>query len=565
MIFQRKKRPFFKHYKKIYVNEFRGYNASKLASDIMAGLTVGAVALPLALAFGSASVDAEHATFGITAGIITAIVAGFITGLFGGGSFQISGPTGAMTVVLGSIVSGEYGLQGMFLACFIAGAILLIAGLLRFGKLIQFIPRPVVTGFTSGIAIVIALGQIGNFFGVTLSGESTVGKVVNFFSNQLTDINYYSLICSVIVVLIIVLFPKKLSKFVPGSLVAIIICTLIVYFAKFDVTKIGSIPSSLVNSDYLKINSLTPEMFKSVLGSSFTIAALGMIESLLCGTCAAKMKKEKFDSNVELIAQGLGNMAMPFFGGVPSTAAIARTSVAVKNGGQTRITGLVQSVFLILCMFVLSGVIGLIPYSALAGVLMVTAFKMNEWSTIKSYFKKKMWDAILMFSVTMIATVFLDLTYAIAIGVVLSLIIMMVNMMGLDVECSEVDPNRNIATNSDGKKRHTTIIYITGAFFFANANEVSKTLEKLNKDYESLIFVMRGVFYMDVSAVDTLSEIVTDQRNLGRSISFTGIRPAVEQTLKRGGFTELVGKENFYSSIDKVLLPETSDTSTVAH
>lgn len=553
MIFQRKKRPFFKHYKKIYVNEFKGYNISKLLKDILAGLTVGAVALPLALAFGSASVDVSHAVFGITAGIITAIIAGFITGLLGGGSFQISGPTGAMTVVLGSIVSGQYGLQGMFLACLIAGAILLIAGLLRFGKLVQFIPRPVVTGFTSGIAIVIALGQIGNFFGIQLSGGSTVGKVVNFFQNQLPDINIYAVICSVLVVLIIVLFPKKWGKYIPGSLVAIIICTVLVYFAKFDVTTIGKIPSSLVNSEYLKVNEVSLDMVKAVIGPAFTIAALGMIESLLCGTCAAKMKKEKFDSNVELIAQGLGNMAMPFFGGVPSTAAIARTSVAVKNGGQTRITGLVQSVFLILCMFVLSGVIGLIPYSALAGVLMVTAFKMNEWSTIKTYFKKKMWDAILMFTVTMVATVFLDLTYAIAIGVVLSLIIMMVNMMHLDIDCSELDIEHNIITNN-GKNLKTTLVYITGAFFFANSNDVSKELEKIDQSCESIVFVMRGVFYIDISAVDTLSEIVKEQIDKSRAISVTGIRPAVEPVLRRGDFMKLVGEENFYPSIDKLLL-----------
>ena len=307
-------------------NEFRGYGASSLLSDFVAGITVGAVALPLALAFGAASVSEEYAAIGVSAGLITAIVAGIVSGLLGGGSFQISGPTGAMTVILGGIVSGKYGLSGMFLACFLAGAILLAAGLCRFGRLIRFIPRPVVVGFTSGIAVVIALGQLGNFFGVTLAGETTLDKVVCFFTDTLDKINPYAVLFSVLAVLVMAFYPKKAAKFIPGSLAAIIVVTLVGVFWNPGVRTIGQIPSSLVNSVKLEFSAVTPEMLGDVAGSAVTIALLGMVESLLCGTCAAAMKKEPFDSDVELVAQGIGNMVIPFFGGVPSTAAIARTS-----------------------------------------------------------------------------------------------------------------------------------------------------------------------------------------------------------------------------------------------
>ena len=263
------KRPFFGHYKKIYVNEFKGYNGKKLIGDIASGITVGAVALPLALAFGAASVDAEHAAIGIAGGLITAIIAGIISGLLGGGSFQISGPTGAMAVVLGTIVSGKYGLTGMFLATFISGLILLICGLLRFGRLVQFIPKPVVTGFTSGIALVIAIGQLGNAFGVEVKGETTIDKVICFAKNvPSTDIKALALTLAVVAIMF--LFPKKLSKYVPASLVSIIIITVVATLMKLDVHTIGKIPRSIINSEVLNLTQVNLEMVKSVIGYAIT-------------------------------------------------------------------------------------------------------------------------------------------------------------------------------------------------------------------------------------------------------------------------------------------------------
>lgn len=560
---KRTKRPFFKHYKKIFVNEFKGYNGGKFLKDVLAGLTVGAVALPLALAFGAASVESNPA-LGIAAGLITAIIAGVITGLLGGGSFQISGPTGAMTVVLGGIVGGQYGVQGMFLATAMAGVILLVAGLLRFGKIIQFIPRPVITGFTSGIAIVIALGQLGNFFGVSLVGATAVDKVAYFFTDKLAEINWWAVGCTVLVMAIMLLYPKKLSKILPSSLVAIIVVAALAAVlggGGFHVDTIGEIPHSLVNSETLDFSKIDGAMLLSLAGPAFTIAALGMIESLLCGICAANMKKEKFDSNVELIAQGIGNMVIPVFGGVPSTAAIARTSVAIKSGGQTRITGLIQSLFLVLCMFLLSGAIAVVPYPALAGVLIITAVRMNEWKTIRQYFGRKMWDAVAMFSITLVATVVLDLTYAIAVGVILSLIIMVVRMTKIQIENSEVDSARLYGgQKTDGVATRATVVYLSGALFFANAEEFAKTIKKLDADFDKFIIVMRGVIYIDVSAVGTMSELVSDEMQKGKEFCFTGCRQGVYDPLKKGGFVELVGEENFYSAVDKVLLGDASSS-----
>ena len=234
-----------------------------MLNDLTAGITVGAVALPLALAFGAASVDAEHAAIGIAGGLITAILAGIISGLLGGGSFQISGPTGAMAVVLGTIVSGKYGLQGMFAATFISGIILLIAGLLRFGKLVQFIPKPVVTGFTSGIALVIAIGQLKNAFGVQASGETTIDKLADFFSN-IKDTDLTTLILTIAVIVIMAIYPKKLGKYVPGSLAAIIIITAVTTIMKLDVAVIGNIPRSIINTEKLNVSDINGTMIFAV-------------------------------------------------------------------------------------------------------------------------------------------------------------------------------------------------------------------------------------------------------------------------------------------------------------
>lgn len=510
-----------KRYISLLKNEFHGYNASALLADFIAGVTVGAVALPLALAFGAASVSAEYAAVGVAAGMITAIVAGIVSGLLGGGSFQISGPTGAMTVILGGIVAGKHGLLGMFLACFIAGAILLLMGLFRFGRLIRFIPRPVVIGFTSGIAVVIALGQLGNFFGVTLTGETTLDKVVCFFSRELGNINLYAVLFSLLAVAVMAFYPKKAGKFIPGSLAAIIAVTALCAVWNPGVRTIGQIPSSLVNSVRLEFSAVTPEMLADVAGSAMTIALLGMVESLLCGTCAANMKKEVFDSDIELIAQGVGNMVIPFFGGVPSTAAIARTSVAVKSGGRTRLTAVFQSLFLIACVFVLSGAIGMVPYAALAGVLAVTAFRMNDFATIRSYFTGKQRGAALQFAVTCAATVLLDLTYAILIGVALAFALLLFELCRAKIDSEE--------------KGDTLTFRLSGTCYFAFA-ETLRAAVGAKTGFANYVFDFSGVSYLDLTVVGTLGELVGTLTESGASVAFVGLSDRVRRELAHAEF-----------------------------
>lgn len=516
------KNSLFGQFKSMLKNEFKGYDARALLSDVIAGITVGAVALPLALAFGAASVGNADPTVGIVAGMITAILAGIVSGLLGGGSFQISGPTGAMTVILGSVVAGEHGLTGMFAASLLAGVILLVAGILHFGKLVKFIPKPVVTGFTSGIAVVIALGQLGNFFGVKLAGETTVDKVVYFFTDCLGNISVPAVVCSLAVVLLMALYPKKAAKYIPGSLAAIIVITVVTSICKIPVETIGAIPRTLVNSEHLSFGALSLDLLGDVAGSAVTIALLGMVESLLCGACAANMKKEKFDSNIELIAQGVSNVIIPFVGGVPSTAAIARTSVAVKSGGRTRLASLFHSIFLIACMFILSGAIGLVPYAALAGVLVMTAIRMNEFDAIGRYFKNKMWGPIAQFLVTMVATVLLDLTYAIVIGVALAFLLYAIDRARLhNAEKLTVE-----SSVSDGKAE----LRMRGVLYFANSDKPAATVASLG-EHNALVLDLGGVSYADFTACEALHELIGTEKSTGKTVTLCNVSPAIEKTL----------------------------------
>ena len=356
--------------------EFSGYGAAGLMQDMMAGLTVCAVALPLALAFGVSS----GAT--AAAGLVTAIVAGVVIALLGGASYQISGPTGAMSAVLASIVA-SYGLQGVFFACFAAGVLLLLAGVFKLGRLITFIPMPVIMGFTSGIAVIIAMGQIDNFFGTVSEGGSNLEKLASYarlgFHPDLS-----SVLIGLLVAAVMLVWPKKWGARVPGSLVGIVLATAVAAAAGMDsLAVVGDIPRTLLLADRLHLSGLSLSMAEDLISPIVTIAALGMIESLLCGASAARMKGEPFNADQELIAQGVGNILLPLFGGVPATAAIARTSVAVKSGQQTRLTSVFHSLFLLASMFLLGGVMARLPLAALAGVLMVTAWRMNDWAGIR--------------------------------------------------------------------------------------------------------------------------------------------------------------------------------------
>ena len=532
-------------YAKILKKEFSGYNGKKFGKDVLAGITVAAVALPLALAFGVSS--------GATAasGLVTAIISGLVIGVLSGASYQISGPTGAMTAILVSLVA-QYGMQGVFVASLMAGILLLLCGIFKLGGLVSYLPSPVITGFTSGIAIIIALGQIDNLTGMKSSGLTNLAKIASYFTTEQT-VNFTSLIIGVCVILFMFIYPKKLGQYCPGSLAAIIIATAANLICKFDVNTVGAIPKTIFLDDRLSLSEFDMGNIGNLIVPAVSIAALGLIESLLCGASAGRMKNEKLNADVELVAQGIGNILLPFFGGVPSTAAIARTSVAIKSGGETRITSVVHAAVLLLSMFVLGDVMSAIPLSALAGVLIVTAWRMNEWETIKSIFGKKLKTAIFQFLITMAATVVFDLTKAILIGVVFSLIMFVVKVSDMQVTVADVDPDKLDMDNVDPDKlKFTSVVYITGPLYFGTCSKLEDKVSSLGDSY-NIIFSMRGVTVADISGIEALHEYCERLIAQGRMIYFSCVQPPVMDLFERTGLREERFKhEMFFWSTDKV-------------
>lgn len=531
----------FKKYISDLKNEFRGYNGKKLSQDLMAGLTVAAVALPLALAFGVSS-GADAAS-----GLVTAIVAGIVIGIFSGASYQISGPTGAMAAILLS-VSAKYGITGVLTAGFLSGAILIVAALCRVGKLVSYLPAPVITGFTSGIAIIIALGQIDNFFGTHSVGENQISKIASYFTGEGSfDPNWWAVMFGGLVVLIMVIYPKKWNAVVPSSLVGIIVALIVnmVFFEQGTVAEVGAIPSSLITDDSIIRKGFDFANITSLIMPAVSIAALGMIESLLCGASAGKMKGERLDASRELVAQGIGNMIIPLLGGVPATAAIARTSVAIKSGGQTRLVSVFHSIVLILSMFLLGGVMSRIPMAALAGVLMVTAFRMNDWAAIKSIFGKKFKSSISQYVITMAATVVFDLTIAIVIGVVAAMIVFVVKSSELRVTSSDIDEDKLRGKVKSGHHEEFKVVYVSGPLFFGTQEKLINQLESLEGNPQ-VILSMRGVPTADDISLAELERLYNTLREKGTQISFTGVQTAVGEMMDRAGFRERIGEEHFY-------------------
>lgn len=532
--------------------EFAGYNAQRLSKDLMAGLTVTAVALPLALAFGvSCGADAG-------AGLITAIIAGLVISLLSGASYQISGPTGAMSAVLITIVI-RYQLQGVFVASLMAGIILLLAGIFRLGKLVAFIPMPVVTGFTSGIAIIIALGQIDNFFGTTSQGETALQKLASYAELGFHP-NLQAVLIGSLVVAVMLIWPKKWNAKVPSSLVGIILAAIVSNLFHLDIATVGEIPRTLFPENRLSLSALNFDMVKNLISPAFTIAALGMIESLLCGASGSRMKNEPFHADQELIAQGVGNILIPFFGGVPATAAIARTSVAIKSGCQTRLTGVFHALGLLASMFLLGPVMATLPLAALAGVLMVTAWRMNEWHSIRYIFGKGFKSAMLKFLLTMAATVIFDLTVAILLGVIASTFIFVAHSSNLIVDCAKVENSRLNTKGTQGLDieaaySDATVVYVTGPIFFGNIAKLTDRLAQIEQP-SMLIFSMRGVSSLDATAAQILRDTLQVFKNHGVSLRFCGVQPAVREMMAQAEIEDIIGEKNFFWSVDKALLDD---------
>lgn len=524
-------------------HEFRGYGRRSFTSDLLAGVTVAAVALPLALAFGvSSGADA-------TAGLITAIVAAFLIGSISGASYQISGPTGAMAAILIPLAT-KHGLKTVFMAGMLSGIILVAAGIFKSGRITSFLPKAVITGFTSGIAIIIALGQVENFLGVKSHGEESYMRVLNILGDGLAP-NFYATGVGAFVVALMLLWPKQWGSRVPASLVALILTTAAQILFRFPIDTVGSIPKTLIHGTRLSVREIFTAGFDFdvIIMPAISIAALCMIESLLCGAVAGKMKGESLRGDRELVSQGVGNILLPFFGGVPATAAIARTSVAVKSGGQTRLTGIFQGVMLLLSMFLLSPFMSQIPMASLSGVLLVTAWRMNEWGNIKYIFGNKFKGAITKFLLTLLCTVVFDLTVAIAMGCLLSMLIFIVRVSALDITVSEFDPNR---TDFDiNPNQHVQVIYITGPVFFGSTDVFAEKMRKASGS--ALILSMRGVPNVDTSGALEILEFCKEKKSAGVIVLFCGVQPKVKDFLDRAGVTGVVGENRFFWEAEDAL------------
>ncbi|OAN45194.1 sulfate permease [Chloroflexus islandicus] len=530
----------------VWQREFAGYSGAKLRADVLAGLTTGAVALPLALAFGVASgADAP-------AGLVTAILAGLIIGGLGGAAYQISGPTGAMSAILIAI-SARYGIEGVWIATLLAGVMLIALGLARLGRYISFIPSPVIAGFTSGIALIIAIGQLDNVLGIqTPKAGNALEKLLHYFTQPLLPDWHTVLIAGTVIAVMLVL--PRFNKTIPASLVGIIVATVMSVGLGWNVPIIGDIPRTILLDHRLTWEQIPWAHFSDLLTPAVSIAALGAIESLLCGAVGSTMSGKPFDSNQELVAQGIGNLLIPFFGGVPATAAIARTSVAIKSGAVTRLTSIVHALLLLLSALALGPIIRYVPLAALGGVLLVTAWRMNEWESIHFFANARLRHALAGFFITMLATAALDLTQAILIGIAISAVIYLRQSAASTVVTSApVNPQQMQGMPITATCPSIHVYYLTGPVFFGSVTTVLEAFETAG-DYHTIIISMRGVPLVDAMGIQALHQIVAEHHARGGEVIFTALQPNVLDMFRRTGLFELVGARNIYwSSADAIV------------
>lgn len=532
----------------LWKDEFRGYNASTLQKDLLAGVTVAAVALPLALAFGVAS-GATPA-----AGLVTAIIAGIVIPILGGARFQISGPTGAMSAVL-IVVASRYGLEGVWMASVMAGIIIVLMGIFKLGQIINFIPTAVITGFTSGIAVIIFVGQIGNILGVgPVPGGNAVVQLWNYIRlDQLPNLG--AIAVTLLVIVTMVIWPTRLNARFPGSLFALIVAGVAAAALRLDVPTIGEIPQTILLADRLMPNAIPWEMVGPLIGPALSIAALGAIESLLCGAVIGRQTGTKMDSIQELFAQGIGNIIVPFFGGVPVTAAIARASVAVRSGAVTRLTGVFHGLTLLLAALLLAPIISRVPIAALAGVLTVTAWRMNDWKAIRNIMHNRFQSELPVFFVTLVATTVLDLTQAIILGLGFSALIFVFQSSNTEIVYRpvSVEGMRKLGYEmcSDAERIH--VVYIVGPLFFGTVHTFNSVLENLNSA-EDIILSLRTVPLIDTTGINALEEFVDRLEAEGRRIYLSGLAKPVRNKLERSGIIAKLGEDRVFWSADQAII-----------
>jgi SulP family sulfate permease len=533
---------------RLYKDEFTGYSLAKFQQDLLAGLTVAAVALPLALAFGVAS-GASAA-----AGLVTAVLAGLIMGLLTGAPFQISGPTGAMSAVLIVLVS-RYGLEGIWVAGLLSGLALLVIGLLRLGRFIAFIPAPVISGFTSGIALIIFIGQIDNLLGVqTPATETAAQKFLGFFNGGFSP-DVHTILLGLVVIGTMLFWPSKWNARFPSSLLGIILATLVNWALNWSTPMIGTIPQTLLLQERLSVSNIPWSNLGDFIAPTLTITALGAVESLLCGAVGSNMTGVRLQANQELVAQGVGNMLIPFFGGVPATAAIARSSVGIKSGGQTRLVSIVHAGGILLSMFLFTGFMERIPLAALAGVLMVTAVRMNEWEAIRFIFGRRFKTDMAAFTITMLATIVLDLTQAILIGSFLAGAVFLNKIASIDVDVQEVDIERlkQKGIETSGNCQHVRVAFLTGPLFFAATGQFNEAFGNLG-DTHALILSMRGVPLIDTAGIESIHRLHHRLHKHGGTLMVAGAHDNTRKMMERGGLVQAIGAENFFWSSDQAIV-----------
>ncbi|MDD2642991.1 MAG: sulfate permease [Bacteroidales bacterium] len=544
-------------YKPVLWTTIKSYTKERFIKDLMAGVIVGIVALPLAIAFGIASgVSPEK-------GLITAIIGGFIVSFLGGSTVQIGGPTGAFIVVVYGIIQ-NYGTEGLAVATLMAGVFLLLMGLFKLGSVIRFIPYPIVVGFTSGIAVTIFSTQIKDLFGMQIEKVPAdfISKWGVYFEH-LNTVSVWSLVVGLLSIVIIV-FSTRITKKIPGSLIAILLMTVVVYvFRKLtgdtSIETIGdrfTLSASLPQPEKIAINMST---INQLFSSAFTIAVLGAIESLLSATVADGVTGKRHNSNTELIAQGVANLVVPIFGGVPVTGAIARTMTNINNGGRTPVAGIIHAFVLLLILLFLGPLTKHIPMACLAGVLIIVAYNMSEWRTFLSLLKNPKSDVAVLLT-TFLLTVFFDLTIAIELGLLLAMFLFMrrvIETTHVSVCTDAVD----LSHESDVHIKEEVLVIpqgievyeIDGPFFFGVANKFDECMKQMGDKPKVRILRMRKVPFMDSTGLHNLESFFRLSKKEGIRIVLSGVNAKVHSVLDKSGMADKIGQENICSHIDQAM------------
>ena len=541
-----------KEFKPKLFSVMKNYSGAQLVKDIVAGIIVAIIALPLSIALAIAS------GVGPEAGIYTAIVAGFIVSFLGGSRVQIAGPTAAFATIVAGIVMKD-GTQGLIIATIMAGILLIIMGLCRFGNLLKYIPDPITTGFTAGIAVTLFIGQVKDFTGISYEhGEKPIetGEKIMALAKNITTLNWQAVMIGAIALIILIVWPLFFKK-IPGSFIAVIVTAALVEFFHLDVNTIGKqfaeIPAGLPPVT-ISLSMFSFENIRAQLSNAVTIALLAGIESLLSAVVADSMIGSKHRPNMELVAQGLGNMASACLGGIPATGAIARTAANIKNGGRTPIAGMVHSVMLLIVVIFLMPLAKLIPMPCIAAILFQVAYNMSGWRRFVKLIKSSPKSDIMVLVITFALTVIFDLVVAIEVGVVLAAILFMYRMS----EVTQVEGWKDFDPENDPDSidlrvlpEHTLVYEISGPMFFASAGKILQISPK--EDTKALVLRMRSVSTIDATAMRNLELLFEDCRNRGVQLIMSHVNEQPMKVIHKAGFDKKLGEDNFCAHIDDAL------------